>query len=480
MMILARWVSFFFGFYLPSSTLAMLAPAECLPNDGLDDRACLQELLDATCADGGGTVHLPAGKWELSRAPQVSGTRDNASLWLECSDLTLEGEVGTELAMTGDGFASDWAGVRISAGLDGTPTERVTVRDLAISSGDAFNINEQTHLLMLGSVATSPGQISNVQLHHLRLRHPVRAEVAGDCLRFVGEAATPITYVDAGSIMFEACDRSGIAVQRGVQHVNLHDLMMINIGKTGIDMEPTGTGEISWFDMRNLQISSLTIAGQASQYTHDIILDSSNVSGRLGVIYARDVVLTGNNIAELADGAEGTLNVRGVERLTVTGNGIRRLAGSAAGSAIKISGVSGKFPTGLTLTGNTVTTEIGGPAIDIESVQDMTIAGNTISGGDSAAAAVQIRATGRDISGVVFSGNRTRGPYLYGLKLSGNPFNVNGVAVSGNYSNSITNGLRCENVLKFTGPVLHGGGYYAGASSAVSGCTGVSIVGATP
>lgn len=467
----------------PQAQAALTIPTACAPNDGLDDRQCLQDNLDALCLVGGGTLHLEVGQWDITRPTMVPGFRDNASLWLECPDLKLEGEgPATVLMMSGDGYGGDWAGVRVIAGPGGTLTNRVSLADMTIASDDSFNPNEQTHLVVLGSMATTQGPISNVQLHNLHLRHPVLPEVSGDCLRFVGELATPLTFVDVGSVVFEACDRSGISVQRGVQDVNLHNLQFINVGKTGIDMEPSGTGPIARFLMQNLNLanSGISIAGQNSTWTRDIVLANSYVGGRVGVIYAANVTLTGNVIQEVAPASEGTLNVRGAEDLVVTGNLIRRLAGSAPGPAVKISGVSGTYPNRLLLSANDISTEIAGPVLDMESTQDMTLSGNLITGNDPTSFGFTARATGRDIGGLVITGNRFKGPLLYAMRLSGAPSNVTGALVGSNYSAGVTGaGLRCENPAKFTKPVIHLGNMYDGAAVATS-CSTVSVLPSYP
>ncbi len=463
--------------------MARIVPVGCLPDDGLDDRVCIQAALDAACLTAGGTVFLDTGTWNVTRPAAVPGSRDNASLWMECSNLALVGDgPRTVVMMTGDGYGADWAAVRVSADLSGNPTERVRISDMVIASDDAYNLQEQTHLVMFGSTVNAPGRITDVGVHDVILRHPVRPEVAGDCLRFVGEAATPITVVDVGSVIFEACDRSGIAVQRGVQDVDFHDIVMIDIGKTGVDMEPTGTGPIARFSMRNMHIEGgMTVAGQASEWTRDISVSSTHISGRLGLIYARDVSFTGVHVKDLATGSEGSLFIRASEDVKFVGGSVVRSSGSAAGAAVKMSGSNGTYPTNIKIVGSDITSEIAGPVVDIESLKDSNISNNAITGADAANPAVLIRATGRDIGGLEIVDNRIRGVFQFGVKLSGGPQNVTGAVISGNYSTGVTSaGLRCENPLKFTKPVIHAGYFYDTAATATSGCTGVSIVTQAP
>jgi hypothetical protein len=192
------------------------------------------------------------------------------------------------------------------------------------------------------------------------------------------------------------------------------------------------------------------------------------------------VNVSGVHVSETATGSEGSIQIRGSEDVTVQGGSVRRLTGSVAGPAVKVVGVSGTFPTRVKILGVEISTEIAGKAVEIESVQDLTFLGNTIIGSDATQSAVWVKATGRDIGGLVLSDNQLRGTYLFGVMLSGNPSNVVGASLTGNYFIGATSaGLRCENPAKFTKPVVHSGYFYDGVAAAASGCTGI-VVGQSP
>lgn len=458
---------------------ALITPA-CVPDDGIDDRACIQASLDAACAAGGGTVHLTTGHWVLTRAASAPGARDDASLWLECSDLALEGEgPATVLMMTGDGGGADWQGVRISASPTGDPTQRVEVSNLTIASDDAFNTSVEAHLLSLQSVAAALGPISKVMIHHLVLRHTIAG--AGDCLRMVGDGSAPISMVDIGSVTFEACPRSGVAVQRGVQDVLLHDLTLCGVGKTAVDMEPTGTGPIQRFEMHHLQIltGGISIGGQSTVFTTDVVLASSHVNGRVGMTYASRVAISDTIIDTSPADGNGALQITASNQVVVTGSIIRR-PGGTAGPAVRIVGASGTYPSRITLSGNELENDTATDVISTESTQDMTVTGNEITGACATCNGFGARATGRDSGRFVINGNRFRGPLLYSVALAGNPNNLIGASVVGNQSTGVTGaGLRCDNPLKITKPIVHGS-YYYDAGTATSGCTGVTIATQVP
>jgi hypothetical protein len=441
--------------------MATAPPLACSPDDGIDDRECLQGALTTLCAAGGGTLELPPGTWNLTRPASVPGTRDSASLWLECA-LTLRGEAGAVLMMTGDGYAADWSGVRAVA--DG-----VSVEDLTIASDASANPNEQTHLLFFGATGAAPTAMPHSAARRLTLRHPVVAAVSGDCLRTAGSDATPVGGVFE-DLIFESCDRSGWSVQRGVSHLAFRRAVFINIGKTGIDMEPSA-GLIADVDMSDLYLmaSGISIAGgEGPIYAQRITLRDSFIGGRLGISVAKNVAITDVTIADVARGGEGSLHIRGSDGVTMTRGSIRRLPGSVAGPAVKAVGTNGVFPGNIRIVGTTIASDIAGSVVDLESIQGVTLMTNSIAGADLAnGAGISARAVGRDIKGLRFLGNRIAG-MAYAVRLAGvgTGGTVSGAVVAGNVSGAI--GLRCENPQKFVGPVIHVGGAYGGATA--SGC----------
>ncbi len=467
------------------ATVAVVSSGDdpCQPSDGVDDRVCLQAAIDATCRAGGGVLHLGAGTWNLSRPAKVEGPSDNASLWIGCSNLTLEGDgPATVLMMTGDGYASDWSGVRVVSPLK-VPTSRVTIADLTIASDESTNPNEQTHLLTLGPVVNQAATISDITIRGVRFRHPVVAAVSGDCLRMFGEPGAPVAGVDVGGVVFESCDRSGWAVQRGVESVDLHDARFLDIGKAAIDMEPSGLGApIRRISMRGIetQRGAISISGSGGTtaeppvWTEDVTLSDSHLGGRLGVIYARRVSISNVHVAEVAKGGEGVLHVRASENIAATNLTVRRLAGSVGGPAVKVSGANGVFPGELKLIACTLENQAEGHVLEAESVQDLTVAASSLlySGPTGGAfTGLKVTATGRNVDRLQLSGVRVLGPLRYAVVLAGSPAMVGSVQLAGASSSGATlAGLRCENPLKFSKSVAHSGGTYDGAAVATSGC----------
>lgn len=447
----------------------------CSPDDGIDDRDCIQASLDAACLAGGGTVHLAAGRWQLNRAVDKPGPRDDGGLWLDCSDVRLDGEgASTVLMMSGDGFGADWQGVRISASQTGDPTFRVEVSNLTISSEDAFNVGGQTHLLEVQATVTAPGCISQVGLHNLYLNHTQPVNGAGDCLRFVGDVGAVVSQVDVGPAVLETCPRSGVSIQRGVQGMALHDLVLQTIGKTGVDIEPTGNSPVQHLLFGHLNVISggISIGGQPNYFTQDVAISDSTINGRLGMTAARDVNITNVHVVQTAADGEGTLNIKGSDHIRVSNSTILR-AGGVVGPAIRLVGVNGVFPGHVTISGGSAENDTATDVIYMESAQDVSISGVEITGMAPANSAIYLRATGRDAGRLRVIGNTFIGPLLYGTLLAGNPANIIGATVVGNSSVGVTGaGLRCDNVLKITKPVIHAA-YNYDSGTATAGCSGV-------
>lgn len=464
-----------------SSRSVALTVTGCAPNDGLDDSACIQAALDAACA-AGDEVRLGAGIWNVMRPPIAGGNRDNASIWADCATGSHLSGVGrpTVIMMTGDGLASDWSGIRFAG-----PSSGGSISEMTIAADLATNVNEQTHLLFFGSPVSPPGPVTDVTARHLWLRHPVRpTEVAGDCLRFVGDVASPVSGIDVTDVVFEACDRSGVSIQRGSSHLGLHNLRFRNIGKTAIDMEPSGSPVIEYVAMSDLDVaapSGISISGSGGSgtpvWTTNVTLEDSFVGGRIGITYAKGVSLSDVRIAETATSGDGSLLIRGSSDVTVTGGSVTRLAGSTAGPAVKLVGTNGTYSSGATLTGVHISTANAGAAtVDLESAQDVSLIGCTITSADATFAGVYSRATGQDIGGFIFTGNRFKGTLSNAFTLAGNPKLVGTALLTANTAPGL--GLRCDNPAKFTKPIVQASNHYGGA--AVTGCTGVSVVTASP
>ena len=452
----------------------------CAPNDGIDDSACIQAELDQECATGDKIMHLDPGEWTFKKPTPVPGSRDNASLWVECG-LTIEGsgQGVTTLMMDGDSLATDWSLLRVASKAN-APVVGFVLQDLTVAGDKVTNPDEQTHLVHFQSTPQAPGVIQGSIVRRVTLRHPVVPDVSGDCLRFVGEAATPVVDTLVEDVTFEACDRSGIAVQRGVPGLTLHQLIFKNIGKTAIDFEPSGTGQIRDFSGSYLDIQGggISLGGQSAvdQRAVGLRLTDSKIVGGLGIIYANDVELDRLTIEAARTDDRGALNIQATEDVRVTRSSITRLAASVPGPAVRLIGHNSIFTRTVDLEGNRIVSQTDGDVIVIESAQDILVERNRVTYAGPQVGAyygVFARATGQDIDAIRVANNRFFGPLAGVSRVSGSPFFVRAVQIMGNIGPGI--GLRCEGTAKFAQAVVQGGGYlYTGP--ATSGCTGIAVV----
>lgn len=450
-----------------SGPLAIYSPGECdaRPDDGLDDRACVQAQIDAACANGGGTVRFESGQYDFGRDP-TPGSGHSGSIHVACSNLRLVGEgFSSVLMMTGDGQARAWELVRVTA-----PTTNFEISDLTLASDEAFNLSEQTHTL-----AFVAGPVTGALVHHLRINNPVTTERSGDCIRMVGEVATPISFVDIGDVLFDSCDRSGISVQRGVGGVTVHDSLFKGVGKTAIDFEPSGIGSVGPFVISGnvLERGGVSIAGQAEP-AFDIVLQGNTIRGGSVQIYqVRRVSMTGNTVESVAPDAQAVVWIqKSASEVVLAANTVRRGPGSAAGPVIKVVADGSSAPSRVTILGNALSSEVDSNLLEMTGVKDVSVAYNDLdyTGAPSAfASAIYARASGFSLDRLAISGNRIKGPLAFAIRLASSPYGVGAALVSGNMSSGPPVGLRCEGAAAFMKPIVHAGNYYDGATAS-TGC----------
>ncbi len=457
--------------------LATLGPT-CAPNDYLDDSACIQAQLDTACEAGGGVVHIGAGEWTLTRQPVAPGPRDNGSIWADCAaaQVTLEG-AGRDLTtvmMTGSGLNADWSGLRVAG--------RLTLQDLTFAADKATDRVEQTHLVHLQAPVNALVPIPGFILRRAAMRMPVGADVAGDCLRFVGEAAYQVTDALVEDVVLVACDRSGLSVQRGVKGWALRRLTFVDIGKTAIDEEPSGAGPVTGLDASDLDVQDggISLNGQSGEYTTGLRLVDSHIVGGLGLIYTADVELDRLVVEGVRADDRGTFNVMASQDVSLTRSEVRRSTGSVPGPAIRLIGHNGRFTFRVEVERNRILSETNGDVIAIESAQDVLFERNRVTYGGPTAGAYYgffARATGQDIDAVRLANNRLAGQLAGVARLAGNQLYVRAVQLLGNVGPGV--GLKCENPAKFAQPVVQGGGYLYGGA-ATTGCNGVTVAGQWP
>jgi hypothetical protein len=415
-------------------------PFNAIPNDGQDDREALQRWIDAGCASVNKLLYLPPGDWHVTRRPLL-GSTNIGSLQIACDGLTILGAGRkSRIVMQGSGVLpasfrgpGDWWVFEIRG-------KGVTIEGIAIDGSQRVNTGEQTHLVQI------LGPAQDTELRRLYLDLPILASPAGsvackpaetdpdfktrmcaipehgsvlckdlgdrprcslsgvtytllgwftggDCIRSVGELATPVDGVTVADSFAAGCSRSFIGLQRASRNFTITGNVTKRVSDQIIDQEPTGSGTIG-----NVLITGnrLERGGAAAQGAFAITLTGRGSGAEIG-----DAMVVANN---LLDGGIATFNVARVsiehniingqassadaspvvsiikvtESLRLIGNEIVRPTGAHAGDVIGLSVHNTGWPNDVTIALNTITQNADGHAIRMLGAQNVTITGNTV------------------------------------------------------------------------------------------------------
>ncbi|MBZ4421110.1 right-handed parallel beta-helix repeat-containing protein [Myxococcus sp. RHSTA-1-4] len=339
---------------------ACAVPA-AVPNDGLDDRAAIQEALTTQ-----GCAYLPAGTYDIDTPSFVPPARRIYAM-LTATGARLYGDgPATVLRFRGDAGGQDWQGVR----LDGVSP---SLHDLSMNTADLTNTNEQTHAVRVVGPTADP------TIYKVSFTHPQRGEPGGDCVQLVGYApAQLITRARIHDNEFGKCDRSGVAIHSGTQDLEIADNRFHDTGDQDIDGEGTGDNS-DWLIARNtislgaapqgaiaiqiqltsnVRITENVLQGRgifayscsACEIDHNLILRRAGTSG-MGAVEiqkASSHVNVHHNVIERADSAGTGSVVRAYphgtgtpDHVTISDNVLIQRA--TAGSVIETMGVVGLF-----------------------------------------------------------------------------------------------------------------------------------------
>ena len=384
-----------------------------------------------------GTV-LPPGDWHVTRRSLPGGT-NIGSLRIVCDGLTLLGAgrasrivmQGTALSPTHFRGPADWWVFDLRG-------QGITIEGIAIDGSQRADTGEQTHLIQI------VGPARDIELRRLYLHLPVLAvpegavpckvpetdpefttrmcvvpghgsvlckdlgdrphcAVAGgvftvlgwfqggDCIRSLGEVATPVDGVSITDNYAAACDRSFIAFQRNSSNFTITGNVTKKVTDQIIDQEPTGTGGIGKVVIMG---NRFECGGAAAQGAAAIALAGNGPGAEMG-----DAMVVAGN---LLDGGIITFNVARVsiehnvitgppaaknpvvqilkftDSLRLVGNDIDRPAGASAGAVVQARVHNTGWPTDVTIALNTLRQHTDGPVIALEGVQHVTIGHNTI------------------------------------------------------------------------------------------------------
>lgn len=391
-----------------------------VPADGRDDREALQRAIDEACGTGR-RVCIDAGRFQVGRNP-APGRDGIPSLAVRCAGLIVEG-VGpqTVIAMSGSGvrmgtpLPGDWRLIDIVGASD------VVVRDLALDGSARVDTEEQTHLLQI------TGPASNVVVERLTLRLPeleapadasaCPAKMAlpssarcrctgtqctlagffggGDCVRLLGEPNAPVRRVTLRDLVGVACDRSWVAVQRGVEDLLIERGTTHVVGDQAIDFEPTG-GEafgnrpiVKGVVMRDLVLHrgpraqggwTVSIGGSGRAVAEDIILERSKLSdGGIHVIDAHDVRLEGLDVTgALRSVVPVVLARKRIVNLSIVDSRIVRPSTAMPGFVLQMNHQSGQAPSDVSIFKSSIVQQTKFPIVNAESLSQLLIAASRL------------------------------------------------------------------------------------------------------
>jgi hypothetical protein len=179
---------------------------------------------------------LPAGDVYVDQA----NTNSNWSIKFPVgvSDLALVGHgmFSTRIVVQGIGDGGTWHGIMV----DGA--SRIELANFGIQMGTVANPDpgDQNHLISLLSLS---GLTSDIVGHHLFF-----GQAIGDGLRILGDVSrvTNVRFTDFVMRMagIGHGSRSGVALQRGWQAVELGNFYIDGVKNSPIDMEPTGSNPL--------------------------------------------------------------------------------------------------------------------------------------------------------------------------------------------------------------------------------------------
>ena len=443
-----------------------------VPNDGFSDRVAIQQAIDTAAAlPDGGTVCLGPGRWTVERAPIGSFDRFAA-----LSVGTKTGMAGHHVTIRGYGpetvleLVGDQGAASVNV-LDVLPgAEHTLISDLAIDTSAATNTDEQTHAIATSHVCAGATclPIRDLQITRVTFLHP-RNTVSrkGDCIRLLGNTdATRLYDVRIEGNHFEACARSAIMIQRGVNRLTIVGNTLAAL-KTPIDGEATGgPTDVD----TNVTISGNVFRDRVvSQGDADISLTSMRavsitgnaMDGGVTVYRSTDVTITGNTMNSVATAVGvGTIDAANqCDGLTISGNVIRRRG--AAGALVKLVTHSGVSCSRWSISGNTLFQDTASWGIYAESASFAMVSGNQISGSVvNLGAAIGARAvlSTTPTVGYVVQNNRIDGGFASAIRVSSGPGTYGaGIAISGNTAVGPGTGVFLENSAGFTSRVLVSG-----------------------
>jgi hypothetical protein len=313
-------------------------------HDG-DWTLAFKKAIAASVAGGNGGVFVPADK---SPYTVVQPGHQMPSIDLRGRrNFTLMGEgYGSVIQMTGPGGGS-WFMIHI-----GGHAENITVRDLFLDGNRTglAHPDDQTHLIKIGGSNSAPGGAVGIKILDCTLTRAV-----GDGIAILPTGASASSGEEVSDVRIAFCSftgngRSGISNQRSTRLVQILHNHFEGNGDQDIDFEPTGntpgSGPSGYLIFGNSIVhGNATVAVTLSGVSGSIPASGNTFAGNqirggtLGLVHARDTLITGNYIEAGLTSPGPVVRLTGrVEGVRFADNHVLRPAGAQPGQLLELSG----------------------------------------------------------------------------------------------------------------------------------------------
>lgn len=427
-----------------------------IPNDGLDDRIGIQAAVDLAGMSLNGEVCLPAGRFDVTKAPIGSYNRLAAISTHRKVSIYGAGK-STVLSLIGDQGKATVALLSVDPGASD-----VVIRDLTLDTSYATNTEEQTHALQIGSSVCSTQYcvpIKNVSIERVEFIHPpLPGYRKGDCIRLLGNTQQTSVYdVIITDSNFTSCSRSSISVQRNVHRLSVTNSYFNKVVDTFVDYEPTGAEPNNGFLLsgctfvdepltRGQGDYAVTVGGSGVAMTNFVINNNIFYGRGIGLYRVSNGVISGNNINASMLTPVGVINgANVVSNVNISNNFVKR--DGYPGPLVRLTSQSGGNPSDIIVNSNNFVNNTVSSAVYFENVMTSVITNNifrwTVSAPNEYA--VYLRASLFDLHGIIVSSNSFYSEYGlgYGVLISSSPYKLNRFILNGNDGYGLTFGAKC-------------------------------------
>ncbi|MCW5800914.1 MAG: right-handed parallel beta-helix repeat-containing protein [Deltaproteobacteria bacterium] len=431
--------------------VACVDPADlgAVPDDDKPDTAAIQRAIDIATAEHK-RVCLGRGVFLVERPPRRG--QEWGSLMIRSGPIEIAGAgPGTVIRMSGSGRREDWRAIQI------TGARGVYLHDFTIDGLGAFDTEEQTHLIEVVH-GSSDVTINRMTLGPMRRpEQQVGAGIGGDCIRLLGRLGAEVSDVTIANSTLTACDRSGIALQRGLRRIVITHDVITGTGDQSIDFEPTGSGSIEDVIMIGLVIEhhpeaqgpdAIAIGGNGKFTTRRVVLaDSKITGGSIRLLDVADVHLLRNRV----DGPRGsrapTISLmRGTTGVRIAGNTLHRPATAPPGPVIAATHLAGRTTRELAIVDNTIEQATPSAVVRLTSASAVEVRRNRLAyrGGDAAMPLINVSAVLGDVAGVSVAENEIAGEASAILVIGNRDHAIKRVDVRGNTAPLVPVSIRCS------------------------------------